>query len=265
MVAIALQSHERMSAVTARFALGDVPSAETARPVLWLLPLRLLGFLGFQAAAFAVLGAAGQEDSWFAAAKWWPFAAVATNFLCIAVVRHLVRSEGGRYRDFFVIERVHTRRDLLTLLALLVVAGPVGWLPGAALAVDLFGDLQAPHAMMMQALPAWAFWAAIAAFPVTTALSELPLYWGLAYSRLTERWGSRALAVLCVGFWHGAQHATLPLLFDGRFVLWRLLMFLPFALSLGAVLAWRPRLMPYVVAVHLLIDLLTVAMIPIAH
>jgi hypothetical protein len=50
----------------------------------------------------------------------------------------------------------------------------------------------------------------------------------------------------------------MPLIFDGRFILWRALMFLPFALAVGLALNWRPRLMPYLMAGHALIDLSTV-------
>ncbi len=57
----------------------------------------------------------------------------------------------------------------------------------------------------------------------------------------------------------GLQHATLPLILDGRFVLWRALMYLPFAFYIGAILKLRPRLLPFLVIGHALIDLATVA------
>lgn len=51
------------------------------------------------------------------------------------------------------------------------------------------------------------------------------------------------------------QHITLPLLFDVRFIVWRLLMFLPFALFLGLVIHWHKQLLPYLMVVHALMDL----------
>jgi hypothetical protein len=47
----------------------------------------------------------------------------------------------------------------------------------------------------------------------------------------------------------------LPLVFDLRFMAWRSLMFLPFALLVAVVLHWRPRLLPYLAIVHVLMDL----------
>ena len=51
----------------------------------------------------------------------------------------------------------------------------------------------------------------------------------------------------------------MPLLLDLRFMSWRLLMFLPFAFMVGILLHWRPRLLPYMVIVHILIDAATAA------
>jgi hypothetical protein len=42
---------------------------------------------------------------------------------------------------------------------------------------------------------------------------------------------------------------------DWRFITWRLLMFIPFGLFTAAMLYWRPRLLPYAVIIHGLMDL----------
>jgi hypothetical protein len=60
------------------------------------------------------------------------------------------------------------------------------------------------------------------------------------------------------------QHVTLPLVLDWRFVLWRALMFLPFALLLAVVLDRRPRLLPYLVIVHILLDAAAAAQVLLA-
>ena len=56
-----------------------------------------------------------------------------------------------------------------------------------------------------------------------------------------------------------AQHCFLPLILDGRFLLWRLGMYLPFALFAGLMLKLRPSLLPYMVIVHGLIDISTLS------
>ena len=40
-----------------------------------------------------------------------------------------------------------------------------------------------------------------------------------------------------------------------RFITWRAMMYLPFAIEVGLVMHWRPRLLPYLASVHVLMDL----------
>jgi hypothetical protein len=64
---------------------------------------------------------------------------------------------------------------------------------------------------------------------------------------------------LLAAFFLAAQHMFLPLILDGRFMLWRLGMFLPFALFAGLVIKLRPTLLPYFMIVHALADMSTLA------
>lgn len=59
----------------------------------------------------------------------------------------------------------------------------------------------------------------------------------------------------------GIQHCAVPLLFDLPFFTWRLLMYIPFAFQVGVVLHWRPRLLPYLVVIHVVMDLSFAAML----
>ena len=57
-------------------------------------------------------------------------------------------------------------------------------------------------------------------FPVTIALAELPTYLGYAMPRLTLQTGSRWWGFALPVFMLSAQHIALPLIFDGKFLLW---------------------------------------------
>ncbi|MBE2224976.1 MAG: hypothetical protein IAF02_25780 [Anaerolineae bacterium] len=46
-----------------------------------------------------------------------------------------------------------------------------------------------------------------------------------------------------------------PFLPDARFIIYRLVMFLPFAILIALVMHWRPRLMPYMAVIHVLMDM----------
>jgi len=154
------------------------------------------------------------------------------------------------------------KQDLLIVLGAFILAGPIAFLPNMLAATWLFGEQQAALDLFMQPLPVWGFVLSLVLFPLTTALTELPTYFAYSMPRLETQTAKRWLAVLLPSLFLALQHCTLPLIFDGRFMAWRLLMYLPFAISVGLLLHWRPRLLPYLVAVHFLLDMATALMIP---
>ena len=227
------------------------PAARVGSWPLVALFTRTMLFAGWQAVIAGLLALGGQAAAWDASAGWWPVTALLTNLVCIGLLAYLMRQEGSRYWDLFRLDQAHWRRDLLTVLGLTVLAVPLVLLPNFGLATLLFGDAAAPVPLMFRALPAWAIWLSILGFPVTIALAELPLYFGYAMPRLGQGWWP----VLLTAFFLSIQHAALPLIFDGRFIVWRALMFSLFALMCAVALRWRPRLLPYLVVVHGLLDL----------
>ena len=111
--------------------------------------------------------------------------------------------------------------------------------------------------MLFRPLPTWAFVVSFL-FPFTIWFAELPTYFGYAMPRLEAQLKDGWAAWLIASFFLAAQHMFLPLILDGGYLLWRLGMFLPFALFTGFVLKLRPGLLPYFVIVHALMDVTTV-------
>ena len=91
-------------------------------------------------------------------------------------------------------------------------------------------------------------------FPISIALSELPTYYAYGAPRLQASSGRRGWPLVLAASWHAVQHVALPLVFDWRFVLWRLLMFLPFALFIAWLIDRRRTVLPYMMTVHGLLD-----------
>jgi hypothetical protein len=226
--------------------------------ILSVLVSRLVLFALFQAlvAGFYALG--GSAGAWQASTAWWPVTVVLTNAMVILILARFYRREGSHWLAPLRFERDTVGRDLLLLLASGVVMGPLSMLPASLLGGWLFGGVDHAYELFMLPLPAWAAVLSLVLFPVTIALAELPAYFGYVLPRLEAYLGRRWLAWLVCSLVLAAQHITMPLVFDGRFMLWRFLMFLPFALVVGLMLSWRPRLLPYLVIFHGLLDLATV-------
>jgi hypothetical protein len=204
---------------------------------------------------------AGSPAAWETSAAWWPFTVTATNLICLAVLLAQFRAQGGSYWSSFRVHREHAKRDLLALLGVLVITGPVSYLPNILLGTWLFGDAQVGLDLMLRPLPMWAAYAAIALFPLTQGLVELALYFVYVMPRLRAQGVGRWMALTLAGLGLGLQHFAIPLVFDARFILWRGLMFIPFAFLVGSVLLWRPRLLPYVAVIHVLMDAAFAAML----
>lgn len=63
------------------------------------------------------------------------------------------------------------------------------------------------------------------------------------------------LAISLASFFLSTQHMFAPFIPDIRFITYRLVMFLPFAILIALVIRWRPRLMPYIAVIHVLMDM----------
>jgi hypothetical protein len=233
-----------------------------ATPWPWVLLVGRSGlFVAMQALVALIFYWRGEAGAWEAAAAWWPLGVTAANLLCLAALVWLFRAEGGSYWSLFRIRREDVKADWLPLLGLLVITGPVGFLPNVLLSNWLYGGLEAAVALVVRPLPVWAAYAGLVLFPVTQGLVELALYFLYVMPRLEAQGAGRWAALTLAGLGLGLQHAAIPLLFDGRYLLWRGLMFVPFALLMAFILRWRPRLLPYMAVVHVLMDLSFAAML----
>jgi len=228
-------------------------ASKPSAPWLMLLSRSAL-FLAFQLLFAAIFRLSGNLAGWDESSRWWPFMAVFANLVSFYLLSRLIRAEGGRYLDMLRFSRATWKTDILWLLGSAVVGLPIAALPVSTLATAIFGDSMTPVNMMFRPLPAWAFVLSFL-FPLTIPFAELPTYFGYAMPRLAAQLKNGWVAWLICSFFLGAQHVFLPLILDGRFMLWRLGMYMPFALFAGLMIKLRPSLLPYLVIVHGLVDI----------
>lgn len=236
----------------------------TTRPdrTPWLmLPARTVLFVAFQALFALGYLLAGFSNAWDASAAWWPFTVTFANLVCIGLLVSFFRSEGKSYLSLFRIDQEHLKNDLWIVVGLLVITVPVAMLPNLLLANWLFGNISVAMALFIRHLPGWAAYAGFFLFPISQGLAELVTYFLYIQPRLEQQIGSRWLSLSLAAVALAFQHLAVPLLFNGQFILWRMLMFIPFAFMLGIVLRWRPRLLPYLAVIHILMDMGTAFML----
>jgi hypothetical protein len=232
----------------------DIPASRS-----WLMLLsRSALFFIFQLLIALAMVLAGKPFAWREAARYWPFMAILANLVSIYLLVRLFREEGKRYLDAVKFSRATWKKDVPWFLATLLVGLPIIAAPMNILGQTLFGDRMVPTYMLFQPLPAWALVVSLL-FPITVAFAELPTYFAYSMPRIAAQIKNGWLAWLIASFFLGAQHMFLPMIPDGRFMLWRLLMYLPFALFAGFFLKLRPTLLPYFMIVHALADFSAVA------
>lgn len=233
--------------VEKKCSLGIVLSALFSRVALFIL---------FQFLLFAGFKMANVSSPWEQSANWWTLNVSAANLVCMLLLHTLLKREGKKFRDFFEFKKGEIIKNYLVMSGILLLCMPVAYLPNILLGNMLFGDYMKAVNMVYRPMPVWAAWLQCFIFPLTMPLGELTLYFGYVMPRLQiitkKKWLALTLPVLMLAF----QHAALPLLFDTSFVLWRLLMFVPFALLIGLLIWWKPKLLPYLLVGHILIDIM---------
>jgi hypothetical protein len=229
-----------------------------SRWVVWGMLLIRTGLaVSLQCAVAIGFAIGGADDPWRSAADWWLAWFALASVLNLTLLQRLLAREGLRLRDLYrlrVRDRDALKHDLAWVAVALVVAGPLGFLPNLLIGGALWGSDPVGAELSFRPLPLAGAWAILLVFPVVHALAELPTYFGYVMPRLQALSGWKTRAVIVCGVVLSLQHVALPLLFDGRYLVWRALMFLPFALWFGFVINRRPTTLPYLVVAHFLLD-----------
>ena len=221
-----------------------------SRPVLFLLVQVLFAVVFFFS---------GDSSPWISASKYWILFPVFANIVSIALLRQLYKAEGKSYLQRFYFTKDKWYIDLLITIGAFAIASPLVMFPNTILAEVIFKSQETAGNLLFQQIP---LWAVILAFlwPLSHPFAELPTYFDYCMNRLAvdmnSEWKAYALSSLALTF----QHITLPFLFDYRYLLWRFGMFLLLAFFIGLCIKLRPRLFPYIVIGHGLLDLPVVLM-----
>ncbi len=219
-----------------------------------MLSLRLLLFAGVQGTAFLVLRRTGADEAWNESSRYWVIYGLIVNFMIAAPVVRILRKRyfGPGTLQMFQKSALSSTLFRLPLLLILAMA------PNILLSILLFGSpdggsffLFRPYTGVLAIGILWA---------LTQGLFELPFYILICLPRLESRIGNSSAAPIITGFFLALQHIALPLLFEPAYLLWRFGMFLPFSLVIVLLCRRKPEILPWMMAVHMLMDISAVVM-----
>ncbi|MCU0379280.1 MAG: hypothetical protein MUC78_13580 [Bacteroidales bacterium] len=223
--------------------------------LLALLVSRLLLFLVFQSIIAVTL------SSWARSEGYWMLSATMTNMVSILLLCYLFRRGTVNYQSLFRINRGTLRKDIMLFAVLILIIGPLVFVPGYFVSVWLWGDPAVPTEMMFRPVERWLSIILVIVFPVTIVFAELATYFGYIMPGLRTELRSGWVAVSLPVLFLSLQHITLPLIPDLRFIIYRGVVFLPFAAMIGIVLYKRPSLFPYFAVLHGIMDTGTAIML----
>jgi hypothetical protein len=174
---------------------------------------------------------------------------------CLVLLWQLTRREGIRLFDLAGFEPARVGRDVLLGLALIpaslvFILGGVdaaGWL--------VYGTLTPPLLLGNLPLPAALY--GVLVWPFIWGLTEQMTYNGYLLSRFQVICRSTSVAVAVVAFVWSMQHAFMPLTFDEKFMVFRLLSSVPNSTFQTLLYLRLRRVVPFALA-HALMDGATV-------
>jgi hypothetical protein len=214
----------------------------------------------FARAAFAVVAQTlvaivfalrSSATPWHDSEAWLPVYGTLIDAGCLALLWRFTRREGIRLFDLVSFDRARLVRDALLALALipaslLFILGGIyagGWL--------VYGTLTPPYLFGSLPLPAALYGVLI--FPLIWGLTEQMTYNGYLVSRFQVLCGSTSLAIVLVAFAWSLQHSFMPLTFDAKFMVFRLLSSVPNTVFQTLMYLRLRRLLPFAMA-HALLD-----------
>jgi len=213
-----------------------------------ILASRLVLFVVFQTLiAFIV-------HSWETSEKYWLLTATLTNLVSIALLIILFKRDGKNYFNIFSFNKASIKKDIIIFSGLVLVTIPFVFIPGYFLSIMIWGDSNAPTDMMFSPIEKWLVYILLIAFPVTIALAELATYFVYIMSKLKKQLKVKWLAVVLPIIFLSVQHCTLPFIPDLNFMMYRALVFLPFAILIGVSIYYRPSLFIYFAILHGIMD-----------
>jgi hypothetical protein len=204
-----------------------------------------------QAVVAVIFALRSSPTPWRDAEPWLPVYGTLIDAGCLAVLWRLTRREGISLFALVGFDRGRLRSDVLIGFALIPVGlafilGGVyatGWLVYRTLTPPyLFGRLPLPAALY-----------GVMVFPFVWGLTEQMTYNGYLAPRFQVICRSTSQAVAIVAAVWSFQHVVMPLTFDGKFMVFRLLSPVPFTVFQTLLYLRLRRLIPFAIA-HAVMD-----------
>jgi uncharacterized protein len=214
-------------------------------PALMLFARSMLA-VAAQALVAAIFAVRSSPTPWHDAEPWLPVYGTLIDAGCLVLLWQLTRREGIGPFELVGFDRARLVPDALLGIALVPVSlafilggvSAAGWL--------VYGSRTGPY--LLGSLPLPAVFYGVLVWPFLWGLTEQMTYNGYLVPRFQVLCGSTSVAVACVAFAWSFQHVVMPLTFDAKFMVFRLLSSVPNSLFVTLLYLRLRRLLPLAIA-----------------
>lgn len=198
-----------------------------------------------------------------AAGKWFTVYGTLIDLACLLLISWQLKKDGKSLITIVNVKKGQYKQDIVKGLIYSLILLPVSVVGMVLGSLLLYGT---PEPMqIMGGIPLWGAIYSVVIFPIIWAFAEQITYQGYSLNRLEKVFNSKVLAIAIISLGWMLQHAALPLMLDFKYMIFRIISFMPLTIIMPIMYLKTKRLLPFIVS-HWIMDLiaaLTGALIPL--
>lgn len=219
------------------------------KKLVYLLPIRsIMFFLIF------VVGSLIVNKELTGISNWWSIVATIVNIITILLLVFITKKMNTNYKELINYEKGKTKIKQVVIMSIIILLIGTG---GMYLAGFIcYGKFPYAAPMMIEPIPVILAIINFIVLPLTVPFAEDGLYLGCGVNQIKNKY----MAILIPAFFYALQHSFIPTLFDGKFIIYRFLSFLPLTIILCWYYYKKRNPVPIMIG-HALIEVASVVLI----
>ena len=215
----------------------------------YLLPIRSILFILIFVVGSIIVNKEVSDIS-----NWWSIVATIVNIVTILILLLVCKKMNISYKKLINYEKGKSTVKQVAIISFIVLlVGTWGmYLSGFI----IYGKFPYAAPMMIAPIPLILAILNFILLPLTVSFAEDGLYLGCGVNSFKNKY----MAILIPAFFYALQHSFIPTLFDGKFIIYRFLSFLPLTIILCWYYHKHKNPVPIMIG-HTLIEMASVVMI----
>lgn len=209
----------------------------------------------------------GTQDVLLKASPWWPVYGLFANLLCFLFIRGALKKENVKILSLINLQTHKIKRDIILSLGFIILSIIIAISSSFIFGYLLFGRYPYDLMPLFSDIPSVIIIIFVIIFPVINSILEEITYNGYIFPRLEAKVKNTNIVILTVLLFFTLQHVFIMFLPDLKYLIWRLLCFVPL-LTFWILIYKRMRRLTTLIIVHWFMDtfaIMSIIMAPIPN